>query len=60
MRCPKCGRDFPRLLALSREDNRTAVCDACGMMEALGAVPGKRLTPQERTRMAENFSAAHG
>lgn len=28
--CPKCGRKFDRLLALSREDNKTMICDDCG------------------------------
>lgn len=37
MRCPKCGREFPGLLALSREDNKTKICDGCGMHEALDA-----------------------
>lgn len=39
MKCPKCGKEFPRLLALSREDNKTMICDGCGMREALVAVP---------------------
>lgn len=40
VRCPKCGREYPRLLALSREDNKTMICDECGMREALEAMPG--------------------
>ncbi len=35
MECPKCGRSFTKLLALSRTDNKTMVCDKCGIMEAL-------------------------
>ncbi len=35
MKCPRCGREFKRLLALSRRDNRTMICDECGVMEAL-------------------------
>lgn len=38
MICPKCNRDFPRLLALSRTDNETMICDECGTKEALDAV----------------------
>jgi len=38
-RCPRCGNhaDHPtgRLLALSRHDNKSKVCEACGMDEAL-------------------------
>ena len=33
--CPKCGREFDRLLAVSRVDNSTMICDTCGNMEAL-------------------------
>ena len=58
--CPKCGRKFDRLLALSRRDNKTNICDGCGTKEALEdyaayqkKVPAKkrkRMTPLERTR----------
>lgn len=37
MKCPKCGKEFDRLLALSREDNKTMICDDCGVIEALDA-----------------------
>lgn len=67
--CPRCGRKFERLLALSRKDNKTMICDECGTMEALDSVPHGILTPQERTRIAvaatgnkwamENFNATH-
>ena len=46
VRCPRCGRppDHPtgRLLALSRHDNKTKVCDRCGMDEALIAAGMKK------------------
>ena len=35
MKCPKCGKEFDRLLALSRKDNKTMICDSCGVQEAL-------------------------
>lgn len=67
--CPKCGRKFERLLALSREDNKTMICDECGTMEALESLPEGILSPQERTRAVvmatgnkwaiENFNATH-
>ena len=67
--CQKCGRKFERLLAVSRVDNKTMICDGCGTMEALESVPHRVLTPQERTRIAvaatgnkwamENFQATH-
>lgn len=68
-KCPKCGRSFNKLLALSRDDNKTMICDECGIREAIDSVPHRRLTPQERTRIAvaaagnkwamENFIATH-
>jgi len=67
--CPKCGREFERLLALSRTDNKTMICDECGTMEALDSLQRGALSPQERTRIAvaatgnkwamENFNATH-
>ena len=35
MRCPRCLKEYPRLLAISRADNKTHICDACGITEAL-------------------------
>lgn len=67
--CPKCERKFERLLALSRTDNKTMICDECGTKEALDSLPHGILTPQERTKIAvaatgnkwamENFNATH-
>ncbi|MCD8150569.1 MAG: hypothetical protein LUE92_13635 [Clostridiales bacterium] len=67
--CPKCGRQFERLLALSRTDNKTMICDECGVAEALDSMPRGALTPQERTKIMvaatgnkwamENFNATH-
>lgn len=69
MICPKCGRSFERLLALSRIDNITMICGECGTMEALESFPHGVLSPQERTKIAvaatgnkwamENFNATH-
>lgn len=69
MKCPKCGRSFERLLALSRTDNKTMICDECGTMEALDSLPQGALSPQERTKIMaaatgnkcamENFNATH-
>lgn len=36
--CPKCRNKVERLLALSRIDNKTMICDECGTKEALDAV----------------------
>lgn len=68
--CPRCGREFERLLALSRKDNKTMICDQCGTEEALEAfASGRKQTPYERTRAQvyatgnrwamENFEATH-
>ena len=35
MKCPKCGKEHERLLALSRRDNQTQICVDCGVLEAL-------------------------
>lgn len=69
MKCPICGKEIDRLLALSRKDNETKICDECGTMEALESLPQGVLSPQERTRIAvaatgnrwamENFNATH-
>lgn len=37
-KCPKCDRSFERLLALSRTDNETMICDECGTKEALDVI----------------------
>lgn len=34
-KCQRCGREFERLLALSRKDNKTMICNQCGTEEAL-------------------------
>lgn len=64
MKCPRCGKEVNKLLALSRADNRTMICDECGIKEALDAAGltegssirnsilacvGRGSTPQERT-----------
>ena len=49
--CPKCGRSFEMLLALSRTDNKTMICDECGTKEALDSLPQGILSPQERTQI---------
>ena len=65
MKCPRCGKEVKRLLALSRADNKTMICDECGTKEALddaGLTEGSSVrksilacvrrgsTPQERIR----------
>jgi uncharacterized Zn finger protein len=57
MICPKCGREFERLLALSRVDNKTMICDECGTKEALEDFgiyvhqnKKRKMSHQERTK----------
>lgn len=70
MRCPRCKREFERLFALSRKDNKTMICDQCGTEEALEDYQrAMNPTPQVRTRAQvyatgnkwaiENFEATH-
>ena len=33
--CPKCGRIYSEVPAISREDNKTEICPECGQGEAL-------------------------
>ena len=68
-KCPKCGMEVDRLLALSREDNKTMICDMCGIKEAMNDFVKRKPTPYERTRervratgnkwAMENFEATH-
>ena len=45
-KCPGCGREYERLLALSRKDNRTMICDECGTKEALDSIGMVKGNPQ--------------
>ena len=36
--CPRCGRTYHGLPALSREDNKTLICPDCGVREALESI----------------------
>ena len=54
MKCPKCGYEYERLLALSREDNKTMICGICGMKEALHSF--SRVIEMQ---LVENFNTDH-
>lgn len=45
--CPKCGAVYRAPAAVSREDNETLICPACGTREALAAF-GCSADEQER------------
>ena len=34
-KCPKCGKYYVGYPALSREDNKTEICQECGVAEAI-------------------------
>lgn len=51
MKCPRCGKESEYLLALSRKDNKTMICDNCGAEEALLDY----FTAQSRRRKPTNF-----
>ena len=36
--CPKCGKEYKGVPALSREDNETLICPECGTRESLHSV----------------------
>lgn len=35
--CPKCNEEYSEYPALSREDNETKICSACGTKEAIAS-----------------------
>ena len=45
--CPKCGKHYHGVPALSREDNETLICPDCGTREALKSI-GVDSTEQEQ------------
>ena len=72
MKCPICHGEYERLLALSRKDNKTMICDACGQRQALEDFfehKKRGLSHYDRTKAAvyasgnkwaiENFEATH-
>lgn len=36
--CPRCGKHYRAVPALSRRDNRTLICPDCGTREALESI----------------------
>nr|DAW88656.1 MAG TPA: 50S ribosomal subunit [Bacteriophage sp.] len=45
--CPRCGKPFTELPALSRLDNETLICPDCGTREALESI-GVKSDEQEQ------------
>lgn len=52
--CPKCGKSFYGRPALSRQDNITLICPACGLKEAIDAMDVSELKKKELFEFAEN------
>ena len=46
--CPRCGRSYFELPALSRTDNETLICPDCGTREALDSIGVK---PEEQEQI---------
>lgn len=42
-KCPKCGRKFEGIGAISRRDNKTEICSDCGVVEAMADFFGREL-----------------
>lgn len=40
-KCPKCGRRFEGIGAISRRDNKTEICSDCGVVEAMADFFGR-------------------
>ena len=52
--CPKCGRAYCEVPAISREDNQTLICPDCGTREALATLG---ISEEEQERI---LAAIHG
>ena len=37
-KCPICGKEYKDPPAISRKDNKTAICPDCGTLEALESI----------------------
>lgn len=54
--CPKCKREYKGHPALSRLDNKTYICPACGIAEALDAVPDQHMSQIEKSEILKAAS----
>lgn len=46
--CPKCGRNYTEVPAISREDNKTEICPECGQGEAMMDFMFYRFMPKNK------------
>ncbi len=52
--CPRCGRGYCKVPAVSRTDNQTLICPDCGTREALATLG---ISEEEQERI---LAAIHG
>lgn len=52
--CPRCGKTYTEYPAISRADNTTEICPACGTEEALIAYELSLMTANEQKRREGN------
>lgn len=57
MICPRCNKEFDRLLAVSRKDGKTMICERCGTEQALDDA-GLREGSIQRMIILENLYGA--
>ncbi|MCI8915015.1 MAG: hypothetical protein HFF38_13080 [Lawsonibacter sp.] len=48
--CPKCNKRYKSYPAISRDDNKTEICPACGLLEALLSLKSTKEQPYEKAR----------
>jgi len=55
--CPRCGKLYRGVPALSRQDNETFICPDCGTREALESIGVK---PDEQEQILETIHRSMG
>ena len=50
-KCPHCGKFYTAAPAISRKDNQTPICPACGTLEALDEL---NISEEEKAKIMAN------
>lgn len=50
--CPICGKEYEGFPSISRKDNKTEICPACGTLEAIEAFGAYQETEDEERKGA--------
>lgn len=60
--CPVCGKSYTRPPCISRADNKTHICEACGTDEAMEDLlhPGRRQYEINRLQRENTETAGFG